>query len=77
MTATQRQAFLDATGGVTYLTFDHVILFLIGTFATIWFLGVFFGTWAALRNHRIEFGDAMFRFGVSILIYICIGSLIF
>jgi hypothetical protein len=77
MDSQQIQAFRDATGGVSYLTFNHVILFLIGSFATIWLVGVFFGTWTALQNHRIELGDAMFKFGAAMLVFICVGSMIF
>jgi len=77
MTSNQIKAFQDATGGVSVSTFNHAILFLIGAFATIWFLGVFFGIWMALRNHRIDFGDAMFKFGAAIFLLICTGSLIF
>lgn len=77
MNSEQIQAFQDATGGVSYITFNHVILFLIGTFATIWLLGIFFGTWTALQDHKIDLGSAMFKFGAAILIFICMGSIIF
>jgi len=77
MTAQQQQAFKDATSGTTALVFNQIVLILIGLFATIWLILFFMGTWASLRQHRIDMGDALLKFAIAVSIYISVGSLIY
>ena len=39
MTFEQQQAFKDAASGTSALVFNHIILMVIGLFATIWLTG--------------------------------------
>ncbi len=74
MTPTQSDAFKAATDGVSALTFDHFVLFMIGGLATIWLLLVFLGT---VKNEQKSIYSAMYEFSFGVAIYITIGIIIY
>lgn len=77
MTFEQQQAFKDAASGTSALVFNHIILMVIGLFATIWLIIFFMGTWVALRQHKIDIGDALLKFALAVSIYVSVGSMIY
>lgn len=76
MTAQQVQAFKDATGGVAATSYNHFVAILIGILATVWLFWICVGTLIALRNHQVEVGDALLKWGMSLMIFIMVGAII-
>lgn len=76
MSVQQKQAFSDATNGVTALTFGHAVLFLIGLVATIWLFMIFLGTVGNKKKDRSIF-ESLKEFSWAIAIFIAVGVIIY
>ena len=74
MTDQQKQAFSDATNGVSAQTFNHSILFLVGALAIIWLLMVFIGT---IKNKERSLYESLQEFAWAVFIFVAVGVVIY
>ena len=74
MTDTQKQAFSDATSGMSAISLNHLVLYLIGALATIWLAMIFVGTF---KNRQKEVSEQLTEFAFAVFLFTCIGVVVY
>lgn len=74
MTDVQKQAFEAATNGLSAEQFGHLVLFLVGVLALIWYLFVVTGS---IKNNQRPMLDNIYDVGVATGILIAVGAMIY
>lgn len=74
ISASQKQAFWHATGGISLAHFNHTILFFVVTAATLWLVLVCVKT---MRNREKEIQESLLDCSLALFLYTLVGVVIF